>query len=152
MIKRQNSEKIFLQPIDQHYHDESFEESLKFCDDYDKMLDCLNMSTDSETMSRKNSTDDESSFRIENALKESWKDNIECLKVTHIHFFKNVLFQKIAMFRSSLETGLKGRTYSCPNKNVRQDINYINPFMRKASDVFSNECVDRLKILEEDKE
>jgi hypothetical protein len=24
--------------------------------------------------------------------------------------------------------------------------------MRKASDVFSNECVDRLKILEEDKE
>ncbi len=150
MIKRQNSEKIFLQPIDQHYNDENSKHELKFSDDFDKMIDCLNMSTDSETLSRKDSTDDDSSYKIENALKGHWRHNVESLKVNQKQFFKNAFFQKIAMFRNTLENRFKSRTYSCPNKNVKLDVNYINPFVRRSSHVFVNECYEtNFEILED---
>ena len=135
MIKRQNSEKIFLQPIDQHYDNQNPKDELKFYEDYDKMIDCLNMSTDSETISRRDSFDDESSFRLEEALKDDWRDNVESLRVNQIRFFKTMFIQKIIMFRNQLENGFRARTYSCPNKNVRPDLQYINPFGRRLSEL-----------------
>lgn len=133
MIKRHYSEKIFLQPIDQHYNSETpTEDSLKFCNDFDKMIDDLNMSTDSDSNSRKYSTDDETSYRIESVLKNCWKENIESLKVSYMYFYKNILFHKIEMFRNLVDSNVKGRTYSCPNKNMKPN---INPFMRKSFDV-----------------
>jgi hypothetical protein len=142
MIKRQNSEKIFLQPIDQHYDNQNPKDELKFYEDYDKMIDCLNISTDSETISRKDSFDDMSFYRLEEALKNDWRDNVESLRINQIHFFKNLFFQKIMMFRHQLENGLRARTYSCPNKNVIPDLQYIHPFGRKISEtsngIFNN--------------
>ncbi len=132
MIKKQNSEKIFLQPIDQNYDEQIYEENLRFCNDFDKMIDSLDMSTDSDSNGRKDS-DDESGYKIENALKYHWKDNIENLKNKHMNFFQNMLFPKIAMFRNSLDP-VKSRTYSCPSKVIGTDLLQINPFIRKSSD------------------
>ncbi len=145
MIKRQNSEKIFLQPIDQHYNEEDHKDEIKFTEDYDKMIDCLNISTDSETISRKDSSDYEDlSYRIEDSLTPTWRDNVNQMKMSQVVFFKNMFFHKIAMFRNTIENGFRGRTYSCPNnKNVRPEMQYVNYFGRRSSDVLPSVCVEK---------
>jgi hypothetical protein len=142
MIKRQNSEKIFLQPIDQHYDNENTKDDLKYNEDFDKMIDCLNMSTDSESVCRKDSTDDESSFRLEDAFIGDWRDNVDNMKFNQVRFFKTIFFQKTMMFRNQLENGIRARTYSCPNKIERPDLQYVSQFGRKMSEVYEEKIFD----------
>jgi hypothetical protein len=130
MIKRQNSEKIFLQAIDQQYDltptKSESEENRKFFDDYEqKTIDYLNMSTDSETQ-RHNSFDDfYESVKITNSLSENWQENVEKLKNTHMGFLKNIIMQKMAVLRGTLNnmTNLKNRAVLNQNSQVSNQVN-----------------------------
>ena len=108
MIRRQNSEKIFLQPIDQQYDNNgSFKSELddqnKFFDSYEQnMIDYLNISTDSETHLSRHSSFDEEPIKLTNSLCENFQENIEKLKNTHKVFLRNVIIQKMVLFQGTL--------------------------------------------------
>jgi hypothetical protein len=112
MIEGQDSEKIFLQPIDQNYEDENFKDELKFCDEYSNLIDCLDMS-DSETK-----VSDDEVYRLEYVLRYDWKETAECFKAIQILTYKN-MFKRLA--------------YSCPAKQVVSDGIFVNPFLRRSS-------------------
>ena len=128
MIRRQNSEKIFLQPIDQHYDNikNLNEESLdnKMFDDYDhNMIDYLNMSTDSEThLSRQDSMEKIiNDLKITNSLNENWSQSINQFKNCKLVYMKNIILHKIAFLRGSLNN-----LNNANNLNTKIQMNNLN--------------------------
>ncbi len=122
MIRRQNSEKIFLQPIDQQYDmntsKSECDDNKKFSDDYEQnMIDYLNISTDSETQRHNSFEDFYEPVKITTSLFENWQENIEKLKNTHIVFMKNVIFQKMAFLRGSLNNMMSMKNRPVANIN-----------------------------------
>jgi hypothetical protein len=122
MIRRQNSEKIFLQPIDQQYDNtltkSESDENKKFFDDYEqKTFDYLNMSTDSETQRHNSFEDFYDSVKITTCLVEDWQINIEQLKKSHSVFLKNVIMQKMTFLRGSLNYIVNNKNRAVVNLN-----------------------------------
>jgi hypothetical protein len=112
MIRKQNSEKIFLQPIDQQYDNtpskHETEEHKKFFDEYEQnTMDYLNMSTDSETqLSRQTSFEDFDEVKLTTSLIDNWKDSIEKFKYNNLQFLKGVIMQKAVFLRGTLNNML----------------------------------------------
>jgi hypothetical protein len=132
MIRKQNSEKIFLQPIDQQYDNTQTkietDENKKFFDDYEHKIDYLNMSTDSETqLSRRNSFDDfEDLTKITSFLVEDWVENIEKVKNTHCMFLKGVIMQKMAILRGTLNNMNMINMQSMKNLSVQSNSSCVS--------------------------
>jgi hypothetical protein len=112
MIRKQNSEKIFLQPIDQQYDNtlskQETEEHKKFFDEYEQnTMDYLNMSTDSETqLSRQTSFEDFDEVKLTTSLIDNWQDSVEKFKYNHLQLLKGVIMQKAVFLRGTLNNML----------------------------------------------
>jgi hypothetical protein len=137
---RQNSERIFLEPIDQHYNDSKIKETpedddqTKFFEDYTHgVMDCLDISTDSDT--KHNSFEDEvTTGKLTELLVVDWKNNIDYFKTYQLSVLRSFVFQKMHFLRSTLNMsnynqghGLE-RSMSCPTVSMRNDWQSSNPF------------------------
>jgi hypothetical protein len=120
MLRKQNSEKIFLQPIDQQYDmtltKSELDENKKIFDNYEQNI-YLNMSTDSETLQHNSFEDFYETEKISTLIVENWQENIEKLKNTHSLFYKNVIMQKMAFIRGSLNNNVNNNNRSFVNIN-----------------------------------
>ena len=151
MIRKQISEKIFLQPIDQHYDIKGigYDDQLKFFEEYEhNTVDYLNLSTDSDTLSRRDSIDEiEPTLRIDSILKSNWTSSIDCLKNNHLNYFNNFILTKMAYMRNTLNmnnSNFNNRTYSCPGLLSNYDGISVSPFIsRKSSDISGNEVIEK---------
>jgi hypothetical protein len=154
MIK-QNSERIFLQPIDQLYDNikskdsQDDEDQSKFFDDYTHgFIDYLNISTDSET--RNNSVDDEdmSDGKLTDLLCGEWKNKVDYFKAYQLSVMRCFVFQKMNFMRNTLNATMGqslGRSQSCPSVVPKSEWKPVNPFnLCKDSPSLLN-AVDDLK-------
>lgn len=155
MLGRQNSEGIFLQPIDQLYESKNYKNYSedayqgKFFDDFhSNMVDYLNLSTDSDSeLSRQNSTPVNERVmpdtKISSLLTNGWKNNVDMFRNYQLSLLKN-----IAGYRNSLNVNQnqtnpfnntqRNRTYSSPTVNAmnnfpQAEVSPFNPFLRKSS-------------------
>jgi hypothetical protein len=145
MPTRQNSEKIFLQPIDQHYSTfkpkESPEEvdQTKFFDDYTHgVINCLNISTDSETWS--NSFDlDVGDNKLTEHLAEDWKNNIDLFKTYQLSVMRSYVLQRMNYYRNALNVQISqtnsNRSLSCYASVNKMEIKPVNPFKMASPEV-----------------
>jgi hypothetical protein len=149
---RQNSERIFLEPIDQHYDNQRLSDSphydnqSKFFEDYTHgVMDYLDQSTDSDT--KHNSFEEEVvDGKITELLTSDWKNKVDYFKTYQLSVLRNCVFQKMHFLRSSLNMSM-GHTYERPNSchsvRLRSDCQPASPFVvKKDSDASSrsDEC------------
>jgi hypothetical protein len=131
----QNSERIFLQPIDQLYDnhkttkDSPEEDQSKFFDDYTHgVIDYLNISTDSET--RNNSINEEinGDGKLTEILSPDWKNKVDYFKTFQLCVMRSFVFQKMHFMRNTLNATMSNRSLSCPSVVTNNQWCPVNPF------------------------
>jgi hypothetical protein len=138
-MQRQNSERIFLEPIDQLYDTSKtkdspdYDDQSKFFEDYTHgVMDYLNISTDSET---KNNSIDEDIIRLGDILSSDWKNKADYFKSYQLCVLRSCLFHKMNFLRSSLNMANCERSQSCHTVMIKNDWQAVSPFnLRKESD------------------
>jgi hypothetical protein len=143
MLSKQTSETIFLQPIDQHYDDKSSEDTSehgddKFLEDSQGVVDCLNISTDSET----DNSFDNDIIKLSDKLVNDWELRVELFKTFQLCLNKTSILQW-----PRLQTSFD-RSLSCPTVLKMNSFKPINPFTLAGDGVnnlnnhFEATCID----------
>jgi hypothetical protein len=138
MIIAKNSERIFLQPIDQLYANQKTKDSsesedqIKFFDEYTHgVMDYLNISTDSET--KYDSVDEDlEDLRVEDCLVDDWKNKLDYYKTYQLCVMRSFVIQRVNFLRNTLNLSNQpgsGRTQSCHTIMTQSNWQAVNPFV-----------------------
>jgi hypothetical protein len=145
MLNKTDSERIFLQPIDQLYDTLTTQDSP--CEDniFDKysqgVIESLNISTDSETLNLSDEYE-QKQMKLTERLVKGWKERVDFFKTFQCCLTKSCMMQKFQLFRS-LKLQIDERSRSCPTVVNMSNWKPVNPFTISENESTVNEALER---------